>query len=141
MKRLAILFVLLCLSSVAVAQDDYCVEHRAGGGVGEGRERGQEPKGLPAYRAKDVDRKAIITERPEPHYTEEARANHVEGIVTLHATLCPAGRVLDIVVVHGLPDGLTEEAIRVAREIKFQPAEKDGRKVAQLVALEYSFRL
>jgi hypothetical protein len=35
---------------------------------------------------------------------------------------------------------LTEQAIKAARGIRFRPAEKDGRAVAQFVTLEYNFR-
>jgi len=95
-----------------------------------------------AYRMKDVDRKAKLTEKtPQPDYTEVARANQVEGVVRLLVVLCPSGSVSNVKVIAGLPDGLTEKAIAAARKIKFEPAEKDGVKVAQFQLLEYNFRL
>lgn len=94
-----------------------------------------------AYRMKDVDRKAKLTDRAQPSYTEPARENRVEGVVRLRVVLCPSGSVSNVSVVKGLPDGLTEQAIVAARKIKFEPAEKDGEKVAQYVLLEYNFRL
>jgi TonB family protein len=93
-----------------------------------------------AYRMKDVDRKAKFTEKmPQPAYTEAARENRVVGVVRLRVVLCPSGSVSNITVVKGLPDGLTEQAIAAARKVKFEPAEKDGQKVAQFQLLEYSF--
>jgi TonB family protein len=144
MKRAATAIVILCLYvTAAAAQGRYCVERKYGPGVGtgEGLRAEKEPEGEQAYSAREVDRKAVITEKPQPAYTEEAKANRVEGRVRLRVVLCPAGKVLDIRVRKGLPDGLTEAALKAARRIKFQPAEKGKRKVAQFVTLEYSFKL
>jgi TonB family protein len=94
-----------------------------------------------AYRMKDVDRRAKLTNRPEPSYTDAARDNHVEGVVRLRVVLCPSGYVSNVSVVKGLPDGLTRRAILAAYKIEFEPAERDGARVAQFVVLEYNFRL
>ena len=140
MKRAAVLIVILCLyATLASAQGPYCVERTYSPVPGRGE--GVRTEGEQAYSARKVDRKAIITEKPQPAYTEEAKANGVEGTVRLRVVLCPAGKVLDIRVQKRLPDGLTEAAIGAARGIKFQPAEKGKRKVAQFVTLEYRFKL
>jgi TonB family protein len=91
------------------------------------------------FRQNEVTRKALITFKPEPGYTEEARGNRVEGMVRLRAVLNASGEVTNITTVKGLPDGLSEKAIAAARQIKFTPAEKDGHKVSQYVVLEYNF--
>jgi protein TonB len=88
-----------------------------------------------------VSRKALITFKPEPGFTEEARKNNVTGVVRLRAILHASGGVQSISVVKGLPDGLTEKAIAAARQIRFTPAEKDGRAVSQYVVLEYNFNI
>jgi hypothetical protein len=41
----------------------------------------------------------------------------------------------------GLPYGLTEKAIAAARQIRFDPATKDGHKVSMWMKLEYNFNL
>jgi TonB family protein len=94
-----------------------------------------------ALRAKGAAKKALITFKPEPGFTEEALDNDVYGVVRLRAILSASGEVTDISVVKGLPDGLTEKAIAAARQIRFQPAEKDGRPVSASVVLEYNFNL
>jgi TonB family protein len=93
------------------------------------------------FRQNEVTRKAIITFKPEPGFTEEARKNDVEGVVRLRAVLNVSGKVTNISIIKGLPDGLTEKAIAAARQIRFTPAERDGRKVSQYVVLEYNFNI
>ena len=99
-----------------------------------------EPK-VVTYTSKEVETKAQITEKPDPLYTREARRVGVQGIVILRVLLLGDGKLDRIRVVRRLPYGLTENAIRAACEIKFKPAMKDGKPVAQWVALEYGFRL
>jgi TonB family protein len=93
------------------------------------------------FKNSEVTRKAVITVKPEPGFTEEARKNNVTGVVRLRAILSAGGSVQGISVVKGLPDGLTERAISAAKQIRFTPAEKDGRTVSQYVTLEYNFNI
>jgi TonB family protein len=93
------------------------------------------------YTSKEVETKARITEKPEPVYTREARRVGVQGSVVLKVLLLGDGKLDRIRVVRRVPYGLTENAIRAACEIKFKPAIKDGKPVAQWVTLEYGFRL
>ena len=93
------------------------------------------------YTSKEVDTKVQITEKPDPLYTREARRVGVQGSVVLRVLLLGDGKLDRIRVVRRLPYGLTENAIRAACEIKFKPAMKEGKPVAQWVALEYGFRL
>jgi hypothetical protein len=36
---------------------------------------------------------------------------------------------------------LTEKAIQAAEQVKFKPAERDGRPVSSVIALEYNFNI
>jgi TonB family protein len=116
-----------------------------GGGRGAGAE--VPPSAAPAasvdrpFPSAETTRKARIVYRPEPHYTEEARRNHVTGVVRLRAVLSSSGKVTNISVLKTLPDGLTEQAIHSARHILFLPARKDGRRVSQWVVIEYNFHI
>jgi len=136
-----------------------------GGGVGSGRGTGYGPGegfntgGGPAkpggggpggpggvdydrtFKVNEVTRRAQITGKPEPLYTEEARKNQVTGTVRLRVILSASGQVTGITPLTKLPDGLTEKAIEAARRISFKPAEKDGRKVSQYVQIEYNFNI
>jgi TonB family protein len=93
------------------------------------------------FTTREVSRKAQIISKPEPLYTEEARKNQITGTVTLRMVLNSNGSVTNIVAVSRLPDGLTEKAIAAARQIKFSPAEKDGRKVSQYATIQYNFNI
>ncbi|HZI18889.1 MAG TPA: energy transducer TonB [Pyrinomonadaceae bacterium] len=117
-------------------------------GGGDRREGGGGPGGggdnidyTRPFQASQVSRKAVITYRPEPNFTEEARKNNVTGVVRLRAVLAASGGVSNISVLKGLPDGLTERAIAAARQIRFTPAQKDGRSVSQWVVIEYNFNI
>jgi TonB family protein len=91
------------------------------------------------YEPKEVDRKAKVTKKSEPQYTEQARRNHTSGFVALRIILKSSGEIGEITVVSDLPDGLTEECIKVAREIEFEPAMKDGKPVSQYLKVQYTF--
>jgi TonB family protein len=93
------------------------------------------------FEAAEVTREARIIYKPEPGFTEQARKNNVRGEVRLRAVLSATGEVTNVVVVKGLPDGLTEKALAAARQIRFTPAEKDGHPVSQYVVLEYNFNI
>ncbi len=95
----------------------------------------------PIYNPKEVTKKARMKKVTEPMYTEEARANRVQGTVILTAVFCRNGKVTDIEVVQSLPYGLTERSTETTRRIEFEPAEKDGEVVSQRFRRELNFRL
>jgi TonB family protein len=110
-----------------------------GGGPGGGGGGGTDYNKV--FNPRDVTQKAKIISKPEPGYTEEARKNQISGTVTLRAVLSSSGAVTGIRPVSNLPYGLTEKAIAAARQIKFIPAQKDGRAVSQYVTIEYNFNI
>ena len=113
--------------------------HLGGGGPGGGGGGGTDYNKI--FNPRDVTQKAKIISKPEPGYTEEARKNQISGTVTLRAVLSSSGAVTGIRPVSNLPYGLTEKAIAAARQIKFIPAQKDGRAVSQYVTIEYNFNI
>jgi hypothetical protein len=116
-----------------------------GGVVG----NGQKPDGTAGaahaagepYKVSEVARKAIIVFKSEPGFTEGAKRSNVTGVVRLRAVLAGDGKVKNISVVKGLPDGLTEKAIIEARHILFFPANAEGHVVSLYVTLEYNFNI
>lgn len=93
------------------------------------------------FKHSEVTKKALITFKPEPGFTEQARRFHVTGVVRLRAILHNSGEMRSITVVKTLPHGLTEKAMDAAQRIRFQAAQKDGRMVSQYVVLEYNFNI
>ena len=93
------------------------------------------------YLSDELTTKAYILSRPEPQYTDAARTNLVSGTVVLRAVFAVDGTVQHILVIRPLPDGLTEMAVKAARQIKFVPATINGRPVSQFIQIEYNFRI
>ena len=102
-------------------------------------ENEKEPEEI--FSAKVVETRPVITTKPKPSYTKEARRNGVQGYVILKVVLTTTGKIGRIRVVRGLPGGLTENAIKAACKIEFKPAMKNGQPVAQWLTVEYAFRL
>ena len=105
----------------------------------------QDPESLPAadrpYPTAKVSTKALITYKPEPGFTEEARKADLVGMVRLRAVLAADGKIKHLLVIMPLPYGMTENAIKAASQIKFKPATIDGAPVSQHVILEYNFNV
>ena len=93
------------------------------------------------FRSSEVNARARVLSKPEPTYTETARKNQITGTVVLRAVFSSNGSVTNISTIRGLSDGLTERAISAAKQIKFVPAQKDGRPVSMWMQLEYNFNL
>ena len=93
------------------------------------------------YSSSDNVAQAVIMFKREPGYTEEARRANISGVVRLRAVLASNGQVEHIIVIRGLPGGLTEKAIAAARQIRFTPATLNGRPVSQFILSEYNFNI
>jgi TonB family protein len=123
------------------------LKHLGEAGVGTGTGDGLRVPDRPAATntdgvvASSVDTKPVRLNTPAPQYTEAARANRTQGTVILRVLVNQDGNVDAVRVVRGLPDGLTEQAIDVARRSKFKAATKDGKAVAYWAALEMTFIL
>jgi TonB family protein len=82
-----------------------------------------------------------VISKPPVQYTSEARALRVQGDVVLRVTFTAAGQVLVEGVVHGLGHGLDEEARRVAQQIRFHPATRNGQAVDMTTNITITFQL
>jgi periplasmic protein TonB len=63
-----------------------------------------------------------VTYKPTPVYTEEAKAMHLEGNVSLRIRVNASGAVQVLGVVHGLGHGLDQSAIQATEATRFKPA-------------------
>ena len=80
--------------------------------------------------------------KPAPVYTEEARAQHIEGSVTVHIRVTATGQVQVIGVTSGLGHGLDQSALTVCQGMKFRPAvDANGSPVDWEGNVKVSFQL
>ncbi len=82
-----------------------------------------------------------VLSKPPVQDTSEASEMRVQGDVVLRVTFTASGRVLVQGLVHGLGHGLDEEARRVAAQIRFRPATRNGQAVDLTTNITISFQL
>ena len=91
------------------------------------------------YRGSEVTTRVILTLKPEPVFTDKARKKKTQGLVEFRVIFTASGEVKVVNVLKRLPNGLTEEALKAAARIQFEPAVLDGNPVSQTMLLQYSF--
>jgi TonB family protein len=82
-----------------------------------------------------------VISKPAVQYTAEARQLRIEGDVVLRVTFTASGQVIVQSVVHGLGHGLDEEARKVAQQIRFHPATRNGQPVDSTTNIIITFQL
>ena len=112
-----------------------------GGGSSLGGGEENDGGGRPGFGGGGSLQRARVLLKPEPQYTEDARKNQITGTVVLKVVFASSGEVVQIRALRTLPFGLTERAIAAARQIRFEPAKRDGRAVSVAMQLEYNFNL
>jgi TonB family protein len=88
-----------------------------------------------------IEKPVEILQKPKPDYTEEARKARIEGEVLLRVLFTSSGESQIVDVVRGLGYGLNENAIRAAKQIRFKPAERDGRPIDSTAIVHIVFQL
>lgn len=127
-----LLMIVLCLASTGASYEASCDQSS--------KPAASQVANSKVYSASEVDQRMVIKSRPEPAYTDKAYKKDVVGIVELRAVFAATGKVEQIEVLRGLPEGLTESAIKAAKEIKFKPAKKNGQAVSVYARLQYNFQ-
>lgn len=84
---------------------------------------------------------AEILSKPNPIYTEEARAKRIEGEVLLEVVFEASGKIHVVRVVRGLGHGLDDAAVHAAEQIRFKPALRDGQPSDSTAVLHIIFQL
>jgi TonB family protein len=82
-----------------------------------------------------------ILRRADPTYPDTARQNHVQGLVKMNVLISANGDVVDVAIVEGLSDGLSEAAVQAARQWKFAPTIRDGAAIPVLFEVSINFKL
>jgi TonB family protein len=93
-----------------------------------------------AYRS-SVETPLAIQSKPQAKYTESARRENVEGAVKLRVEFLADGTIGEIEPIAELPNGLTEQALKAAEQIRFRPAAVDGMPVNSTKLIEYTFSI
>jgi TonB family protein len=83
----------------------------------------------------------VVISKPQPEYTSEARQLKVQGDVVLRVNFTAGGQVVVQSLVRGLGHGLDEEARRVAQQIRFRPATRNGQAVDKTTTITITFQL
>jgi TonB family protein len=82
-----------------------------------------------------------VLSKPAVQYTNEARQLRIQGDVVLRVTFTANGQVIVQGVTRGLGHGLDEEARRVAQQIRFRPATRNGQPVDSTTNITITFQL
>lgn len=84
----------------------------------------------------------VLIREVKPQYTDAAKARKIQGTVELVVLVQADGTVgPDVRVTKSLDPDLDQEAIKAARQWRFNPGTKDGEPVAVEVNLEMTFTL
>jgi hypothetical protein len=86
-------------------------------------------------------RPAVILRKPHGSYTDEARRNNAIGTVRLRVTLRSDGTVGDIQCLEKWNWDLEMQSFQAAKQIKFLPAEIDGKPVDSKLVMEYGYSI
>ena len=80
-----------------------------------------------------------ILEKPRGVLNGEYGNVDVRGTVRVKIEFLASGEVGNVNLINGLPYGISESSIEAAKQIKFEPAKKDGVSVTSYKILEYQF--
>jgi TonB family protein len=67
--------------------------------------------------------------------------NQTMGVVMLRLLVGADGTVKRVVITKGLPDGLDDQALKAAFELKFEPATRDGVAIDYMLSIQVEFNL
>jgi TonB family protein len=93
-----------------------------------------------ALRSPSITRPVLLN-KPFPRYTEEARKNLTQGVVVARVLIDTEGNVKQIRITKGLPDGLIEQAVAAAYQMRFKPAIREGQPVSYWLPTQVEFNL
>ena len=82
-----------------------------------------------------------IMYQPKTQFTPEALRNQTTGVVTLLVRFNADGTTTVVERLSTLPDGLTEDAKRLAEHTSFTPATVDGKPVQETKEMNYIYSL
>lgn len=82
-----------------------------------------------------------ILAKPRPPYTELAREYNFQGFVMLRVTFLENGKIGDVSAVEKIPLGLTDNAIKAVRSMRFVSAIRGGKPFSVVKIVQYNFSI
>lgn len=82
-----------------------------------------------------------IISKPKAAYTDAARQAGIQGTIRLAILLGANANIQHVLILKRLGYGLDEQALKAARQIKFEPKTKDGKPISTVLTLEYTFSI
>jgi len=98
------------------------------------------PESRTVYGAGEVEKRAHVLSAPAAADTDKVLDAKANGDVRLRMVLAADGTVKYIFPIKSLDEVSTEAAIEAARQIKFEPALRNGRPASQFVTFVYEFK-
>jgi len=86
-------------------------------------------------------RKPRVIRRVEPVYPADARDKNIKGSVVLTMVVDRDGNPQDIKIWEALYPSMDQAAVEAARQMRFEPALKDGQPVPETLLIEFYFSL
>jgi TonB family protein len=90
-------------------------------------------------RVSETVMQGLLLSKVSPEYPAAAKANHVQGVVTLAMVIRKDGTVTDVQVVSG-PAELTGAAVDAVRQWRYRPYQVLGRPVEIQTTAQFNFR-
>ena len=88
------------------------------------------------------DKPLSILEKPRPDYpVPNTGTICVQGTITLRVEFLATGKIGKISPISSLGYGLTEKAMEAAKNIKFEPAVKNGKQITVTKPIQFSFTI
>jgi TonB family protein len=82
-----------------------------------------------------------ITYKAHVNYTDQARSAFVSGKIVVAVLFAANGKVTQTIVIKPLGYGLDQEAMKAAKNIRFEPALKNGIPISVVKVVEYIFSI
>jgi len=99
-------------------------------------------KSLNQNQSRQLDAPVKILYKPRAAYPNQDKGSVcIQGTVRLRVELLDTGSIGEIAVISGLPYGATENAIEAARNLKFEPARKNGKAIMVFKIIEFPFTI
>ncbi len=98
-------------------------------------------RALPTPTAGPPVQPAVVTNKPIPAYTDEARRLRIEGEVVMEVMFPSSGKPRVVRVIERLGHGLDESATMAVSKIEFKPAQQAGAPVDSKAIVRVIFKL